>query len=112
VPCEKAVKSATPVDTDTCRPRARAAGTSGAERPAPLPRQAGARRGRYPVLGLVGSPAALYTLSKEAHMSGQPFHVVTGAFGYSGRYIAARLLDAGFRVRTITELARSGQSIS
>lgn len=28
--------------------------------------------------------------------------VVTGAFGYSGKYIAQRLLDAGQRVRTIT----------
>ncbi len=29
-------------------------------------------------------------------------HVVTGAFGYSGGYIARRLLDAGVRVRTLT----------
>ena len=29
-------------------------------------------------------------------------HVVTGAFGYSGRYMARRLLDAGHRVRTLT----------
>ena len=29
-------------------------------------------------------------------------HVVTGAFGYSGKYIAARLLEAGERVRTLT----------
>lgn len=29
-------------------------------------------------------------------------HVVTGAFGYSGRYIAERLLAAGHRVRTLT----------
>jgi NADH dehydrogenase len=29
-------------------------------------------------------------------------HVVTGAFGYSGRYIAARLIEAGYRVRTLT----------
>jgi uncharacterized protein YbjT (DUF2867 family) len=29
-------------------------------------------------------------------------HVVTGAFGYSGRYIAKRLLDAGKQVRTLT----------
>ena len=36
-------------------------------------------------------------------MPEQPFHVVTGAFGYSGRYIAARLLAAGVRVRTITD---------
>ncbi len=31
-----------------------------------------------------------------------PLHAVTGAFGYSGRYIAARLLEQGIRVRTIT----------
>ncbi|HXH81744.1 MAG TPA: NAD(P)H-binding protein [Candidatus Tectomicrobia bacterium] len=30
------------------------------------------------------------------------FHVVTGAFGYSGRYIAARLLAEGHTVRTLT----------
>lgn len=29
-------------------------------------------------------------------------HVVTGAFGYSGRHIAERLLKAGHRVRTLT----------
>jgi len=29
-------------------------------------------------------------------------HVVTGAFGYSGKYIAHRLLEAGHSVRTIT----------
>jgi NADH dehydrogenase len=29
-------------------------------------------------------------------------HVVTGAFGYSGRYIARRLLDAGEEVHTLT----------
>jgi NADH dehydrogenase len=29
-------------------------------------------------------------------------HAVTGAFGYSGRYIAHRLLDAGYRVVTLT----------
>lgn len=31
-----------------------------------------------------------------------PLHVVTGAFGYSGQYITRRLLDAGVRVRTLT----------
>ena len=35
-------------------------------------------------------------------MSNQELHVVTGAFGYSGKYIAQRLLDAGHRVRTLT----------
>jgi NADH dehydrogenase len=29
-------------------------------------------------------------------------HVVTGAFGYSGRYIAKSLIDSGFKVKTIT----------
>jgi NADH dehydrogenase len=32
----------------------------------------------------------------------QELHVVTGAFGFSGKYIARRLLDAGHRVRTLT----------
>ena len=35
----------------------------------------------------------------EAHTD---LHVVTGAFGYSGRYIARRLLAEGHRVRTLT----------
>ena len=30
------------------------------------------------------------------------FHIVTGAFGYSGKYIATRLLNDGHRVRTLT----------
>lgn len=29
-------------------------------------------------------------------------HVVTGAYGYSGKYIAKRLLDEGYEVRTLT----------
>jgi uncharacterized protein YbjT (DUF2867 family) len=33
-------------------------------------------------------------------------HVVTGAFGFSGKYIARRLLDAGHRVRTLTNSPR------
>ncbi len=35
-------------------------------------------------------------------MASPELHVVTGAFGYSGKYIAARLLAAGHRVRTLT----------
>jgi len=35
-------------------------------------------------------------------MSDAPLHAVTGAFGYSGRYIAERLLETGVRVRTLT----------
>ncbi len=38
-------------------------------------------------------------------MASQELHVVTGAFGYSGKYIAARLLQAGHRVRTLTNSA-------
>ena len=32
----------------------------------------------------------------------QQLHVVTGAFGYSGKYIATRLLNEGHQVRTLT----------
>lgn len=35
-------------------------------------------------------------------MNTKALHVVTGAFGYSGKYIAKRLLGAGHRVRTLT----------
>jgi NADH dehydrogenase len=35
-------------------------------------------------------------------VSQRPIHAVTGAFGYSGKYIARRLLDQGHRVRTLT----------
>ena len=35
-------------------------------------------------------------------MTESPLHVITGAFGYSGGYIASRLLNQGARVRTIT----------
>lgn len=33
----------------------------------------------------------------------QQLHIVTGAFGYTGKYITARLLNEGVRVRTITQ---------
>ncbi len=35
-------------------------------------------------------------------MPASELHVVTGAFGFSGRFIAERLLDRGVRVRTLT----------
>lgn len=35
-------------------------------------------------------------------MSGASVHAVTGAFGYSGKYMAQRLLDAGHEVITLT----------
>ena len=35
-------------------------------------------------------------------METRELHVVTGAFGYSGKYIARHLLDAGHKVRTLT----------
>jgi NADH dehydrogenase len=47
---------------------------------------------------------AAHFIVNEARMS--EWHVVTGAFGYSGKYIAARLLEAGVRVRTLTHSPR------
>jgi NADH dehydrogenase len=35
-------------------------------------------------------------------MSGKQVHAVTGAFGYSGKYIARKLLDRGHKVWTLT----------
>lgn len=35
-------------------------------------------------------------------MSEQEIHAVTGAFGYSGKYIAQKLLDKGYKVITLT----------
>jgi len=35
-------------------------------------------------------------------MAGKETHAVTGAFGYSGKYIAQRLLTEGHRVITLT----------
>jgi uncharacterized protein YbjT (DUF2867 family) len=40
-------------------------------------------------------------------MKDEPIHVVTGAFGYSGSYIARRLLARGCRVRTLTSVPQS-----
>ena len=39
-------------------------------------------------------------------MSAGDLHVVTGAFGYTGQYIATRLLGEGHRVRTLTNSGR------
>lgn len=39
-------------------------------------------------------------------MPSAPLHVVTGAYGFSGRHIARRLLARGYRVRTLTNAAR------
>jgi uncharacterized protein YbjT (DUF2867 family) len=38
----------------------------------------------------------------EGEMDSGEIHVVTGAFGFSGRYITDRLLAAGHKVRTLT----------
>ena len=46
----------------------------------------------------------------EKIMGPQELHVVTGAFGYSGKYIAARLLARGHRVRTLTNSGTRGNS--
>ena len=40
---------------------------------------------------------------KQENYMPQELHVVTGAFGYSGKYIATRLLAEGRRVRTLTD---------
>jgi uncharacterized protein YbjT (DUF2867 family) len=40
-------------------------------------------------------------------MASRTVSVVTGAFGYSGRYITRRLLDAGVEVRTLTNAPAS-----
>jgi NADH dehydrogenase len=45
-------------------------------------------------------------------LSEQPLHIVTGAFGYSGRYIAERLLKAGVHVRTITNSPDRASSLN
>ena len=37
-------------------------------------------------------------------------HVVTGAFGYSGKYITTRLLEAGVHVRTLDQFNAPRQS--
>jgi uncharacterized protein YbjT (DUF2867 family) len=39
-------------------------------------------------------------------MAEREIHVVTGAFGFSGKYITRRLLDAGLEVRTLTNSQR------
>lgn len=36
----------------------------------------------------------------------QELHIVTGAYGYSGKYIASRLLKEGHRIRTLTGSVR------
>lgn len=45
-------------------------------------------------------------------MDNKDLHVVTGAFGYSGRYIAHRLLNAGIPVRTITNHPKSSDPLA
>ncbi len=40
------------------------------------------------------------------------YHVVTGAFGYSGKYIASRLLAAGKKVHTLTNSANRANPFS
>jgi NADH dehydrogenase len=46
--------------------------------------------------------SSLWLLEGAAMADDCQLHVVTGAFGYSGRYIAERLIAAGHRVRTLT----------
>ncbi len=51
--------------------------------------------------GMAGIQIAVAVRSRMSEL-----HVVTGAFGYSGKYITARLLAAGVRVRTLTHSPR------
>lgn len=44
-------------------------------------------------------------------MNGAPFNIVTGAFGFSGRYIASRLLACGERVLALTNRVPSTPSL-
>lgn len=43
-------------------------------------------------------------------MNEKQIHAVTGAFGYSGKYIAQRLLDKGYKVITITNSGNRANS--
>jgi uncharacterized protein YbjT (DUF2867 family) len=45
-------------------------------------------------------------------MADRQLHVVTGAFGFSGSAIAARLLEAGHRVRTLTASPRRASPLA
>ncbi|HAR46170.1 MAG: epimerase [Nitrospirae bacterium GWC2_57_13] len=45
-------------------------------------------------------------------MSSHELHIVTGAFGFSGSYIAQRLLDAGHEVRTLTNSLHRSHRLS
>jgi uncharacterized protein YbjT (DUF2867 family) len=48
---------------------------------------------------VISTPVDAY----DGCMTGTPsIHAITGAFGYSGQYIARRLLDQGIAVRTLT----------
>lgn len=50
----------------------------------------------------MGSSANPLVLVHPLEMDGITFSVVTGAFGYTGKYIAQRLLALGHRVKTLT----------
>lgn len=51
-------------------------------------------------------PSRKVTNLMDDAINNPPLHAVTGAFGYSGRYIAQRLLNAGIAVRTLTSSPR------
>lgn len=48
----------------------------------------------------------LDTLKRMNTADEKEIHIVTGAFGFLGKYIAKRLLDAGFEVKTLTNSMR------
>lgn len=43
-------------------------------------------------------------------MGTQPIHCVTGAFGYSGKYVARRLLEQEHQVITLTNSLQRGKA--
>src|SRR5690606_36587488 len=77
-------------------PRAGPAGRLGAPR-ARGPRR-GSQRRAAPNAGAIISPRP----PSGRGAGGEGMHVVTGAFGYTGRYITRRLLERGLRVKTLT----------
>src|SRR2546430_13798156 len=56
-------------------------------------------------IGANPSPAETSSLAGKHHLN-PPIDVVTGAFSYSGRFIAQQLLERGRGVRTLTNHPR------
>ena len=59
----------------------------------------------------VESSARYFFMSPESgRVVAEELHVVTGAFGYTGRWIAHQLLDEGKRVGTTTTIWKSANT--